>query len=207
MVRLPSRLRPSAASRKALRRRRAASQGSTSISSGRHAVRAPDVEAVAAHREELRRAVPVHDQAPLRGSASSDTHAVWLLALDDDRPRAHEDHREGIGPEGERHQQHRRQHGAGHLRRRRHADGGALVQRVPPAHREIDDRHVDRADHRQQRAGLVGAARVVDRLDQRDVAEIQEQQDQFRGQARVPHPPGAPGRLAPAARRSTARGR
>ena len=32
---------------------------------------------------------------------------------------------------------------------------------------------------------------------QRDEAEVQEQQDQFRGEARVPDPPGAPGRLAP----------
>ena len=80
---------------------------------------------------------------------------------------------------------------------RRQADRRALVQRVPPAHREIDDRDVDRADDREQRAGLVGAPHVVDRLDQRDVAEVQEQQDQLRRQPRVPHPPGAPRRLAP----------
>ena len=64
-------------------------------------------------------------------------------------------------------------------------------------HREVDDRHVDAADDGDQRAGPVGAARVVDRGDDGEEAGVEEEQDQLRRQARVPDPPGAPGRLAP----------
>ena len=46
-------------------------------------------------------------------------------------------------------------------------------------------------------AGLVGAARIIDRGGQSHVADIKEKQDQFGRQARIPHPPGAPHRLAP----------
>jgi len=47
------------------------------------------------------------------------------------------------------------------------------------------------------RAGAVGAPRVVDRRLEGHEAEVQEQQDQFGGQARIPVPPRAPHRLAP----------
>ena len=57
----------------------------------------------------------------------------------------------------------------------------------------------DHADQRQDRAGAVAALRVVEGAHQRDVAEIEEEQHQHRGQPRVPHPPGAPHRLAPQA--------
>ena len=57
----------------------------------------------------------------------------------------------------------------------------------------------DHADQRQDGAGAIAALRVVERAHQRDVAEIQEEQHQHRGQPRVPHPPGAPHRLAPQA--------
>ena len=52
-------------------------------------------------------------------------------------------------------------------------------------------------DDRQQARGACGGAAVIDGVVQADHAEIQEQQDQFRGQARVPVPPRAPHRLAP----------
>ena len=123
--------------------------------------------------------------------------ARMAVAFEDDRPGPGEDDGEGVGPEGQGHEQHRGQHRARHFRRCGDADGCPLVQRVPPLHREIDDRHVDAADDRQQRPGPVGAARVVDRRDQGEEAGVEEEQDQLRGQARVPDPPGAPGRLAP----------
>ena len=53
------------------------------------------------------------------------------------------------------------------------------------------------ADQRQDRDGARGAARIVDRLPQRDDAEIHEEQHEHRGQPRVPDPVGAPHRLAP----------
>ena len=73
-----------------------------------------------------------------------------------------------------------------------------LVQRVPPVDRELDDRHVDRADQRQDRrrarAPRPGSSTVAP---QRDHAEIHQEQHQHRGQPRVPHPIGAPHRPAP----------
>ena len=52
-----------------------------------------------------------------------------------------------------------------------------------------------------QRIAAARAPRVgiVERLVERDVAEVEEEQDQHRGQARVPDPEGAPHRLAPEA--------
>jgi hypothetical protein len=94
------------------------------------------------------------------------------------------------------HQQHAPEHHRGHAALGQ-ADRRALVQGVPPLDREIDDRNVHHADQRQDGAGLVGPARIVDRRLQGDEADVEEEQDQFRGQARVPHPPGAPHRLAP----------
>ncbi|KAG1241070.1 hypothetical protein G6F68_017048 [Rhizopus microsporus] len=71
------------------------------------------------------------------------------------------------------------------------------MQRAPPAHREIDDGHVDDAGQQQDGAAAVGAARVVGRRLQGHEAQVQGQQDQFRGQPRIPDPPRAPGGLAP----------
>ena len=71
------------------------------------------------------------------------------------------------------------------------------MQRVPPIDREFDDRQVDDADQGQERAGARAAAAVVERVHQRDIAEIKEKQHQHRGQPRVPHPPRAPHRPAP----------
>lgn len=62
---------------------------------------------------------------------------------------------------------------------------------------KIDDRNVHHTDQREDRAGLVGPARVVYRRLQGDEADIQEEQDQLGCQACVPDPPGAPHRLAP----------
>ena len=74
---------------------------------------------------------------------------------------------------------------------------GRLVQRVPPVHRELDDREVDGADQRQDRGGAAGAGGVVDGAPQRDQAEIHQEQHQHRGEPRVPHPIGPPHRAAP----------
>ena len=71
------------------------------------------------------------------------------------------------------------------------------MQRVPQVDRKIDDRHVDRADQHQDRAGAVGTVLVLDGAGQRHVAKIHEQQDQRRGHPGVPGPVGAPGGLAP----------
>ena len=46
-------------------------------------------------------------------------------------------------------------------------------------------------------AARAGARRILDRAPQRDDAEIHQEQDQHRGQPRVPHPIGAPHRPAP----------
>ena len=79
----------------------------------------------------------------------------------------------------------------------RRNDAGRLMQRVPPIDRELDDRDVDGADQREDGGGAAGAARLLDRLPQRDQAEIEQEQHQHRGEPRVPHPIGAPHRLAP----------
>ena len=101
------------------------------------------------------------DPSRRRRSISESSHARAALALDDDRLHAHERDGDRVAPRGERHEQHAGEHRRRHLRRRGEADRRALVQRVPPLHREVDDRHVDRADERQQRArrGRRGAGR------------------------------------------------
>ena len=42
-----------------------------------------------------------------------------------------------------------------------------------------------------------GPPEILDRLPERDQPEIHEEEDEHRGETRVPHPIGAPGRLAP----------
>ena len=76
-------------------------------------------------------------------------------------------------------------------------DARRLMQRVPPIDREFDDGHVDEADQREDGGGAAGAARLLDRLPKRDQAEIEQEQHEHRGEPRVPHPIGAPHRLAP----------
>ena len=63
--------------------------------------------------------------------------------------------------------------------------------------REHDDRQVDGADQRQDGGGAVAVLRIIEGADQRDMAEIQEEQHQHRGKAGIPDPIGAPHRLAP----------
>ena len=72
-----------------------------------------------------------------------------------------------------------------------------LMQRVPPIHREVDDRHVDEADNGEDGGGAAGAAWLLDRLPERDQPEIEQEQHEHGGEPRVPHPIGAPHRLAP----------
>ena len=71
------------------------------------------------------------------------------------------------------------------------------MQGVPPVDREFDDRHIDHPDQGQKGGGAGAALTVVEGVGQGDIAEIKQKQDQHRGQTRVPHPPGAPHRLAP----------
>src|SRR5882672_828546 len=134
---------------------------------------------------------PIHRarNPPLRG--------ILSLVLHDETTHAHQRYRDAVHPESERHDQHAGQHRRRHARRPGQAHGRALVQRVPPLYRVIDDRDVHYADDREQRAGAFCPPPVVDRRLQRHEAEVQEQQDQLRREARVPDPPGAPGRLAP----------
>ena len=119
------------------------------------------------------------------------------VTFQDQHAYAHKGDGNRIGPGGEHHQQHRQQHVVRHRRRPGHADRGALMQGVPPFDREIDHRHVDHADQCKEAAGPVATARVVDGGLECQHGEVQEQQDQLRRQPRIPHPPGAPHRLAP----------
>ena len=114
--------------------------------------------------------------------------------------RSARQHDRGEGQRVAQRGEHQRpQHAEIHAGRAGQRDGVRLVQRVPPVHAELDDRQVDHADQRQDGAGAIAAHRVVERAHQGDMAEIQEEQHQDRGQPRVPHPPGAPHRLAPQA--------
>ena len=119
------------------------------------------------------------------------------LAHQDDAARPVQDHRHAVAPGRQRHHQHGQQHHRGHLRAADRVDAGALVQGVPEIDREIDDGDVDAAHQHQNGAGTIGAVAVLDGVGQRQIAEVQEQQDQRRGHPGVPGPVGAPGGLAP----------
>ncbi|MCY1178060.1 hypothetical protein D9M73_183950 [compost metagenome] len=71
------------------------------------------------------------------------------------------------------------------------------MQGVPPLHRILDDRDIHHTDNRKHRTGLGCTVTITDRLAQRNNAEVQEQQDEHGRKAGIPHPPAAPGRLAP----------
>lgn len=60
-----------------------------------------------------------------------------------------------------------------------------------------DDRDHHQADDGQQGGGPVRPARVVDGRVQGEIPDVEKEEDQLRGQARVPIPPGAPTRMAP----------
>ena len=72
-----------------------------------------------------------------------------------------------------------------------------LMQRVPPIHRELDDGDIDGPDQREDRGSTSGTARLLDGLPQSDQTEIQEKQNQQRGQPRIPDPISAPHGFAP----------
>ena len=95
------------------------------------------------------------------------------------------------------HDEQRRQHRRVNGRAAGAEDALTLVQRVPPVDRELDDRQVDGADQRKDRRRPRRPPRIFHRLPERDQPEIDEEQHQLRGQPRVPHPVGAPHRLAP----------
>ena len=72
------------------------------------------------------------------------------------------------------------------------------MQRVPPVDGEFDDRHIDEADERHDArdAPPRGADRSI-ACQTAMIAEIEQEQHEHRGEPRIPHPPGAPHRLAP----------
>ena len=53
------------------------------------------------------------------------------------------------------------------------------------------------ADQDQDGGDAAGARRIVEGAPERDQPEIHDEEDEERGEPRVPHPPGAPHRLAP----------
>ena len=93
------------------------------------------------------------------------------------------------------HQQRPQQRGMDGRRAEPH-DARRLMQAVP-LHRELDDGQDDDADEAQHGGQLGGQRLVLDRGAQRDQAEVEKEEDQHGGQPRVPHPEGAPHRLAP----------
>ena len=109
----------------------------------------------------------------------------------------HHMQREEEAGEGERHHDQRPEQ-RGRDRRPAEAEHRSrLMQRVPPIDREFDDRQIDRADQGQDRRRPRGAARLLDRAPERNEAEIENEQHEHRGQARVPYPIGPPHWLAP----------
>src|SRR5829696_9915718 len=79
----------------------------------------------------------------------------------------------------------------------RGADALPLMQRSPPEDGIMDDRQVDRPDETEQSRKPPFPAPLLLRSRKSDVAEVEEEQDQHRGQAAVPFPPRAPRRTAP----------
>ena len=77
------------------------------------------------------------------------------------------------------------------------ADALPLMKRAPPQNGIMDDRQVDRPDEPEQGSDSPLASSFLLRSGQRDVAEIEEEQDQHRRQPAIPFPPGAPGRTTP----------
>ncbi|MNP48939.1 hypothetical protein D3C76_1430920 [compost metagenome] len=71
------------------------------------------------------------------------------------------------------------------------------MEGIPPFDREVNNRNVDHPHQHQNTGGSPGQAAIVESVIQSNDAHIKEQQHQLRGQACVPHPPGAPHRFAP----------
>src|SRR6476620_7886177 len=67
----------------------------------------------------------------------------------------------------------------------------------PPKHRIMDDRQVYRADEAVDGSNPPLAAPLSLSRAQSNVTQVEEEQDQHRGQTAVPFPPGSPGRTAP----------
>src|ERR1017187_3743107 len=66
-----------------------------------------------------------------------------------------------------------------------------LVQRAPPAHREVHDRHVDRAEDPDGRAPLRAPNGLVDEGAQREIADEDQEEHERRREPRIPGPPHA----------------
>uniref|UniRef100_A0A0N4ZIW8 LigA n=1 Tax=Parastrongyloides trichosuri TaxID=131310 RepID=A0A0N4ZIW8_PARTI len=150
----------------------------------------PDEGAVGAHVQIKHEAPPSGFQrrAGAKGQNTTATH----LGADRRQPDRPEQH--GVGRHhGQQGGQEDRVHaGPARAQQRR-----GLVQGVPPVDRKLDDRQVDQADQPQHRRRARRLGLIVDRGAQGHVAEVEEEQHQHAGQARVPHPPRPPHGLAP----------
>ena len=110
----------------------------------------------------------------------------------------HQVQREEQQREGDRHDQQRRQDRASASSGRRR--GSTLAGWCSVFHQSTENLMIGRLmapTSVRIAAARAAAARIVEGAPQRDEAEIDEEQDQHRGQPRVPHPVGAPHRPAP----------
>ena len=129
-----ARARPARARAATSPRAQRVTQFEPTMSRAPYAIGAPDVEAIAAHRERIRSCMRF---AACSGSSTS------IHAAPRSRSRmiaAHAQQRDGdrIEPRGERHDQHAGQHDRRHLRRRGHADRrrpGAACSTTAPRNR------------------------------------------------------------------------
>src|SRR3546814_12074432 len=70
----------------------------------------------------------------------------------------------------------------------------SLVERVPPQHRIMDDRNVDRSQQAEDGGDPPLPAPFPVGVGQRDIGNIEEEEDEHRRHPPVPFPIGAPGR-------------
>ena len=68
---------------------------------------------------------------------------------------------------------------------------------IPEVHGIAAEKREDAAHDGQNAGQIGGGVRVFDRGPKRHVAEVEQEQDEERGQARIPRPVGAPHRFAP----------
>ena len=71
------------------------------------------------------------------------------------------------------------------------------MQGVPPVYRFVNNRNIYRADQRQYGTCATCAFEAIKGLAQSNNAEVEKEQHQHGGNARIPNPPGSPGGLTP----------
>ena len=130
-----------------------------------------------------------------RATSSSPRPQPVLEHADPVADQEHPDEDQGQGDEAE-------QQGPGHRpvdggREVGVQHGGALMERLPPQHREVHDGHVHRGEQGDEGAALGPDLGLGRDPSEGQVAEEEDQQHGGAGQAGVPGPVDAPGRLAP----------